>query len=406
MSPIAGSSSNPEEPTYDYTEGASPLDIDQALDNDRRSRRDSQYNSYYDENGEGSTFAGPGHTANPSSVSRMSHIELGRRSSDLRLSRRRSMESRTSYRNRRDSRDSQVSRQSIEQSNGYHEDQAESDSLFDNDAIGAASRSRQRGKSPPSPTHRASVFDNIAHLFGRAGPSNASPYRRSSVSQRSSTSRLSRRSSRSAASEHALDTEDEDEERWGYLSGEEASDNESQRSMEISRDNESITASMTYDSEPPSPTEGTQTLPLLNLDPIFGGESRIDMDTSFTLLAPPPSGPPSRQTIHIPDEDSTVRFVGYETIPWRVWLWRICCVLTFGILGLLGHWFPHLWLRWVAREKAFIDSHNGFLVVEVCFPLYYACATQTYVFLVLIQSYQSSSDQKSSLSIPYIYSIS
>ncbi|KAF8200947.1 P-type ATPase [Pholiota molesta] len=357
MSPIAGTSSNLEEPAYDYTEGASPLDIDQALDNDRRSRRDSQYNSYYDENGEGSTFAGPGHTANPSSVSRMSHIELGRRSSDLLLSRRRSIESRTSYRNRRNSRDSQLSRQSIEQSNGYHEDQAESDSLLDNDAISAASRSRRRGKSPPSPTHRASVFDNIAHLFGRAGPSDASPYP-------FSTSRLSRRSSRSAASEHALDTDDEDEERWGYSSGEEASDNESQHSVEISRDNESITASMTYDSEPSSPTEGTQTLPLLNLDPIFGGESRIDMDTSFTLLAPPPAGPPSRQTVHIPDEDSTVRFVGYETIPWRVWLWRICCVLTFGILGLLGHWFPHLWLRWVAREKAFIDSHNGFLVVE------------------------------------------
>ncbi|KIM40199.1 hypothetical protein M413DRAFT_19398 [Hebeloma cylindrosporum] len=88
------------------------------------------------------------------------------------------------------------------------------------------------------------------------------------------------------------------------------------------------------------------------------------MDTGFTLLEPPPSGSPSRQTIYISDEDSTVRFVGYEIIAWRIWLWRTCCVLTFGILGLLGHWFPHLWLRWAARETAFIESHNGFLVVE------------------------------------------
>ncbi|KAF8894948.1 Ca-transporting ATPase [Gymnopilus junonius] len=88
------------------------------------------------------------------------------------------------------------------------------------------------------------------------------------------------------------------------------------------------------------------------------------MNTTFTLLEPPPQGPPSRQTIYIPDEDSTIRFVGYEAIYWRVWLWRISCILTFGILGLLGQWFPYLWLRWVAREKAFVDTHGGFLVVE------------------------------------------
>lgn len=39
-------------------------------------------------------------------------------------------------------------------------------------------------------------------------------------------------------------------------------------------------------------------------------------------------------------------------------------MLSFGILALLGHWFPRLWLRWVSHEKAFIDSHNGFIVVE------------------------------------------
>ncbi|KAF8967867.1 P-type ATPase [Flammula alnicola] len=363
MAPIAGSSSDPE-PPYDYTEGASTFDINQALGNSRRTRRDSQYSTYYDGDGDSAMFSGPGHTVNPSSVSRMSHMELGRRSSDVRLSRRRSMESRASYRTRRDSRDSQVSRQSVDRTNGYHGVEDESDLPLDDDALSSASRTKRRRRSPSTPPQRASVFENIAHLFTRSGAPEIPTSRRPSLSQLSSTSRRSRSSRSEAASENALDTEGEEEERWGYSSGEEDSEGESQASMDVARDNQSMTESMAYDSEPPSPIEGHQSLPLLDIDPVFGGESRIEMDTGFTLLDPPPPGPPSRQTIYIADEDSTVRFVGYETITWRVWLWRTCCILTFGILGLLGHWFPHLWLRWVAREKAFIESHNGFLLVE------------------------------------------
>lgn len=374
MTPIPGSSSNAEEPDYDYTEGASALDIDQALNNSRLTRRDSQY-SLYNDNGDGSMFSGPGHTVNPSSVSRMSHVELGRRSSDNWMSRRRSMDSRKSYRNRRDSRDSQVSRQSIERPDGY-EEAGDLDLQGDEDGISSTSKTKRQRKSPPSPPLRASVFENIVHLFGRsaAEPSHS---RRPSISQRSSTSRRSSRSD--LASEHALDTEDEDEERWGYSSGEEDSDNESSYPEPVNRDNASITASMAYDSEPSSPIEGHQSLPLLDIDPVFGREARIEMDTSFTLLSPPLPGLPSRQTIYIADEDSTVRFVGYETVPLHVWLWRLFSLLTFGILSLLGHWFPRLWLRWAAREKAFIESHNGFLVVEVFFPRFISFYSNSYV---------------------------
>ncbi|KAH8119391.1 Ca-transporting ATPase [Phellopilus nigrolimitatus] len=88
------------------------------------------------------------------------------------------------------------------------------------------------------------------------------------------------------------------------------------------------------------------------------------MDYVPELLDPPPPGPPSRQSIFMPDEDITVRFIGYDTIIWRQWIWRVGYIITFGLLGLLGHWFPRLWLRWVAREKAFKDSKNGFIVVE------------------------------------------
>lgn len=366
MIPIAGSSSKPEEQEYDYTEGASALDINQALDSHRVARRDSQY-SLYNDNGDGSVFSGPGHTINPSSVSRMSHMQLGRRSSDnwMSRSRRRSIDSRRSQTRRRDSKDSQISRQSVERPDGYHDEPEETDSVVGDDGISSSSRVKRRPKSPPSPQQRISMFENIAHLFGRSLPADSSQSRRPSISQRSSTSRRSSRSD--VASENALDTDEEDEERWGYSSGEEVSDNDSEHSITVDRDNASITASMAYDSEPPSPTEGSQTLPLLNIDPVFGGEARIEMDTGFTLLSPPPAGPPSRQTIYIVDEDSTVRFVGYEEISFRIWLWRVCSVLSFGILSLLGHWFPRIWLSWVSREKSFINSHNGFLVVEVCF---------------------------------------
>ncbi|EGO26058.1 Ca-transporting ATPase [Serpula lacrymans var. lacrymans S7.9] len=84
----------------------------------------------------------------------------------------------------------------------------------------------------------------------------------------------------------------------------------------------------------------------------------------FDALEAPPAGPPSRQTIYIADEDSTIRFVGYEVIIWRQWLWRLACTISLGIFGLLGHWFPRVWLRWVTKEKAFKDLKHGFVVVE------------------------------------------
>ncbi|KAJ7924919.1 hypothetical protein B0H13DRAFT_2229850 [Mycena leptocephala] len=354
MSSRAGPST--AEPLYDYTEGASVIDIDTVVANNRRSRRDSQYSALYAEDGDGSMFSGPGHSANPSSVSRMAHIDAARRSTgSWSRSRRRSMDSTGSQRrglSRRSSEDSQVSRQNTD---------IEQDS--DNDELSSSETRLKRTSTPPS---RPGVFDNIASLFTRTPQATDLPRRRL-LSQHSSGSvgRYSRRSRRSdAGSEHALDVDDNDsQERWGYSSGEEdssdADESDSGRSIGT---NMSVPASMQYDSEPPSPT--SQGIPLLASDQIFGGEARIDMGISFALLDAPPPGPPSRQTLYIPDEDNTIRFVGYETIWWRRWLWIFCCIITLGALSLLGHWFPQLWLRWVAREKAFQDATDGFVVVE------------------------------------------
>lgn len=337
-----GESSNTRR--HDYTEGASAIDISDAVRSNRRARRDSQYSQMYGEDGEGAMFSGPGHSVNPSSVSRMSHIIPGRRSREWPKKRGRSRDSfgassrvSLSRRETGDSRASVDTRESVEYDSPV------------SDGEGAHTRSKSL-----SPAPRTSVFGGLAQMFGRT-PAESHYPRRPSVSRRSSAS--SRRSRRSyAGSENALDTED-DEERWGYSSGEE----DSVDSSEPLRDNVSVTASMQYDSDPPSPQNGF--LPILAPDPIFGDEARIDMEMPAEE-EPPPPGPPSRQTIYIADEDTTIRFVGYETIIWRQWLWRALCILSCGILGLLGHWFPRLWLRWVAQEKAFKDSKHGFVVVE------------------------------------------
>ncbi|CAK5281584.1 unnamed protein product [Mycena citricolor] len=342
-------------PTHDYTEGASAIDIDVAVANNRRSRRESQYSAFHDEDGDGSMFSGPGHAVNPSSVSRMSHVAPGRRSTSWSRTRRRSMDSTSRKMGRRSSIDSRVS--GDDNGSDVEREEGNEDS---------SSHQDHAKRAQIHPTSRPSVLGNLAGLFSRATPTDpSSPRHRPSLGSlgRQSNSRRSRHSD--AGSEHALDTDDEDvEERWGYSSGEEGFSSDESGSGRSMRTTISVPESMDYlDSAPPSPNL-SQGLPLLASDQIFGGEARIDMDMAFALLDEPPPGPPSRQTIYIADEDNTIRVIGYETIQWRQWLWRSSTVLTLGALGLLGHWFPQLWLRWVAREKAFTEAKDGFVVIE------------------------------------------
>jgi cation-transporting P-type ATPase 13A2 len=359
MAPIGSPSSLPSE-SHDYTEGASILDIDSALANSRRLRRDSQFSTLYGDDDEGTTFAGPAQFANPSSVSRMPFIESRRTSSDSwSRTRRKSRDSMTErHTSRRSSMDSQVSRQSVE---GEHEEDAHEEHALIDDRLSGRSR-----RISISPTRKAGVFGNLSHLFGRTGTADTTHERRLSISQQSyaSTSQHLRRSRSDVGSDHALVSDEEDVERWGYSSGEEESDGDSVQSMAIA-DNVSVSASMEYDSAPPSPSNASYGIPLMTSDPIFGGEARLDMETPFTLPDKPPPGPPSRQIIYLSDDDTTIQFVGYESVPWRLWIWRVGCLLTFGGLALLGRWFPGLWLRWVAREKAFLESRDGFVVIQV-----------------------------------------
>ena len=301
-----------------------------------------------------------GHSVNPSSVSRMSLSEHGRRSSEQ-WSRNAEGRRRSEDHSRRGSLS--LSRQGSEVSVGRDDSVLE---RTDDEEEEERTPRRSRRKSPAASPQRPTVFENIAQMFGRAAPTTESPprSRRPSLSSRSSRTGVSRRGSSrrsDAGSDYALESGDEDE-RWGYSSGEEYESESDGANEHRASDGESVDFRMTpEDSYPPSPG---MALHIMTGDPIFGDEARIDMG-ELDLLEPPPPGPPSRQTVFIADEDVHVRFVGYQTIPLRHFIWQVLCVLTFGILGLLGRWFPRLWLRWVAQEKAFKHMERGFLVIEV-----------------------------------------
>ena len=328
--------------SYDYTEGASAEQVRDAMTINKPPRMDTQYSSYGEDHF-GSIFDGPGNTAIPSSVSRMSQDDSRRRSMDFSRARRSSYDRRSI-----DSRRSGIQRTDSVRT-------VDSDAVSRDDVASIDNWSQRRSRSPPA---RPSVFENIANIFGRSNVESPVQTRRPSLSRGSTSTRRSRRAYSRSTSDYAIDDTASGDERWGYSSGEDDEESEQDSlEAEITRNGGSD-----LDSYPPTPTN----LPLLINDPIFGGETRIDMGIEFEPLDPPPLGPPSRQTIYVSDEDVNIRFIGYEVIRVRQVLWRICCIMSFGILALLGHWFPRFWLRWVAEEKAFMHIKHGFVVVEVC----------------------------------------
>ena len=420
LSRVASSSSSQsqmQEESYDYAEGISDNDIQNVISDSqvsRRNRRDSQVGYSYEgpngqDEGSGAVFDGPGSVAIPSSVSRMSRRGMSaERTQNLRrmssefssrgdyAGQRRSSETETNK--RRPDFPTQIGSESAIESGVDTEEETTDDPAL------VKRRSRRRSSTPEA--MRTSVFESLSHIFGgkttnakEAGPSS----RRPSLSHHSTTgsrrSRKSRRSSRasSVASDRSVESGDE---RWGYSSGEEDETSSTEDLLRYQRIND-LNSDLDFGSLPPSPTGS---LPNIALDPIFG-DTRIDIDFGVDSLDPPPQGPPSRQQIYIADEDTTVRFIGYETRSLRQWLWRLGCVISFGLLGLLGHWFPRLWLRFVTREKAFKDSVNGFVVVEVYSLQVWIYNTLLNLMADTIQGYFIVSNKSITIPICYIDSI-
>jgi cation-transporting P-type ATPase 13A2 len=352
-------------PTHDYTEGASQAEVSAALAISVISRHESQYS----DNAEGAVFDGPGHEVNPTTVSRMSVADREKRRSSGEEWRRRSFDSHTAASaKRKERRESLIldgyrrSRVGEGEENEALSGQVEED--LDTDVESTRMLTHQRRSSSPTRLG-SSVLENLTQLFRRPSGSLAEPSsdsQRPSLYHRSSGSgrRLSRsRRDSDVGQESPTGTDETDSERWGYSSGEQDSDE--QDSVHSNEDAVNDVDSA-FEFHPPTPPGA---LPLLASDHVFGGETRIPMDNVLPDLGPPLPGSPSRQIIYLSDEDSTIRFVGYEPIRWRATLWKIASFATLGILWLLGHWFPRFWLRWVTQEKAFAEIKAGYIVVEV-----------------------------------------
>ena len=182
--------------------------------------------------------------------------------------------------------------------------------------------------------------------------------RRSSDSRsprRSFTSGQSRSRSRSASRESS--------EGWGYRESD--VDTYSDVSDRASGE-EGYTSSLADNTSlPPQSRPGSPTLPLVpnGGDGIFGDSGRggefEPKDFEEATIS-------SRQTILLPDEDLSIRFTGYKTDPIRNFFWWTGCILSLGILGLIGRWVPKVWVKFCGKEIAFDQAKEGsWLVVEV-----------------------------------------
>lgn len=95
-------------------------------------------------------------------------------------------------------------------------------------------------------------------------------------------------------------------------------------------------------------------------DPVFGegeedddaagsGAETLDEDEPFFL----DEITAFRQTIYIADEDLQLLFQGWGEKTYKTILWSIGCILSFGILSLLGKWIPEWWLNGRGKDREF-----------------------------------------------------
>lgn len=223
-------------------------------------------------------------------------------------------------------------------------------------------RVRERSHEvPPSP----GLFPRIASaLFGKSSA------RDEDVDEEGGGGGLGRERSRSVGSRGGMSrrgssedlSEVEEEENWGYSSGEDT-DNYSETSR---RDGESYSSSIADDTSlPPQSRPSSPPMPLLPSDMIFGDPNSQSTNPQFLPHTFKNESSSSRQTILLPDEDLSIRFTGYVTHRINSTFWLIGCVLSFGILGLVGRWIPKLYIKWYGRELSFEKSGPGaWIVVE------------------------------------------
>ncbi|KAF9907569.1 hypothetical protein EC991_010781 [Linnemannia zychae] len=84
------------------------------------------------------------------------------------------------------------------------------------------------------------------------------------------------------------------------------------------------------------------------------------------------------QKVYLEEEDIELTFTGYKFLQTRLYIYYLACVLSGGILFLLGRWMPQRYLAFVAEkcemsqaESVVVEDAWGQLVTEVVFTKYY-----------------------------------
>ena len=72
-----------------------------------------------------------------------------------------------------------------------------------------------------------------------------------------------------------------------------------------------------------------------------------------------------RQPIYIADEDMQIVFVGWGGKTWKRIAWSCGCILSLGILWLLGRWLPDWWLQGRGKVRKFTRADSVVVHVRV-----------------------------------------
>lgn len=64
-----------------------------------------------------------------------------------------------------------------------------------------------------------------------------------------------------------------------------------------------------------------------------------------------------QQLLHLEEEDVEVNLYGYRYNGLRYLIYRTLCVLTLGIVWLIGRWVPEWWIRWIGEPVPLKDAN-------------------------------------------------
>ncbi|KAF8929131.1 hypothetical protein BGZ58_009153 [Dissophora ornata] len=86
----------------------------------------------------------------------------------------------------------------------------------------------------------------------------------------------------------------------------------------------------------------------------------------------------STQHVHLEEEDIQLTFTGYRFLQIRLYIYYLACVLSGGIIFLLGRWMPRHYISFVAQkcnmvhaDAVVVENEWGQMTTEAIFTKYY-----------------------------------